>query len=189
MYKTFHAVFYTQNMEAKVRQYVSQCQICKKSKIPIKKYGRLPETGIQCDPWEIFQIDLFGPWTFTDIDNATHHIQGLSRINVATHWVEICPYNSKQSKDIALLVDQNWFCRYPRPRIAIFDNGTEFSYEFLELLRSFGVTAKPTTIKNPQTISVTDINNRSTETISMKTNPVFHMNALLVILYTSTNQM
>jgi hypothetical protein len=134
-------------MEAKVHQYVSQCQICKKSKIPIKKYVLLPETDIQCDPWEIIQIDLFGPWTFTDIDNATHHIQGLSIIDVATRWVELCPYNSKRSEDIALLVDQNWFCRYPRPRIAIFDNGTEFSYEFLELLRSYGVTAKPTTIK------------------------------------------
>ena len=35
-YKTIHAVFYTPNMEAKVRQYVSQCQICKKSKVPTK---------------------------------------------------------------------------------------------------------------------------------------------------------
>jgi hypothetical protein len=48
-------------------------------------------------------------------------------------------------------VDQNWFCSYTRPRTAIFDNGSEFSFEFLELLRSYGVTVKPMTIKNPQT--------------------------------------
>ena len=61
------------------------------------------------------------------------------------------PLCIKKSEDIALLVDQNWFCRYPRPRIAIFDNGSEFSTEFRELLQSYGVIAKPSTIKNPQT--------------------------------------
>jgi transposase InsO family protein len=70
---------------------------------------------------------------------------------VATRWVEVCPYSSKKSEDIALIVDKNWFCRYPRPRIAIFENGSEFSFEFLELLRNYGVTPKPTTVKNPQT--------------------------------------
>jgi hypothetical protein len=48
-------------------------------------------------------------------------------------------------------VDQNWFACYPRPRLAIFDNGSEFSFKFLELLHSYGVTAKSTTVKNPQT--------------------------------------
>jgi hypothetical protein len=116
-----------------------------------QQYGPLPQSDFICDPWEIIQIDLFGPWTFHDISHAPHQIQGLSIIDVATCWVELCPYSSKKSEDIALLVDQNWFCRYPQPSIAIFDNGSEFSFEFLELLRSYGVTTKSTTIKNPQT--------------------------------------
>ena len=32
-----------------------------------------------------------------------------------------------------MLVDQNWLCRYPRPNVAIIDNGSEFSSEFLGL--------------------------------------------------------
>jgi hypothetical protein len=40
---------------------------------------------------------------------------------------------------------------YPHPRAAIFDNGPKFSNELLELLNSYGVIAKPTTIKNLQT--------------------------------------
>jgi Integrase zinc binding domain len=150
-YCTIHAVFYTPNMEATVQKYVDNCQICKKTKISSKLYGHLPQTDLLCDPWEIIQIDLFGPWTFQDITQTTHHIQGLSIIDVATCWVELCPYSSKKSEDIALLVDQIWFCCYPRPRIPIIDNGSEFSFEFLEILRSYGVTPKPTTIKNPQT--------------------------------------
>ena len=39
----------------------------------------------------------------------------------------------------------------PASASCYFDNGSEFSFEFLELLRSYGVTAKPTTVKNPQT--------------------------------------
>jgi hypothetical protein len=45
---------------------------------------------------------------------------------MATPWTELCPYTSKYSEDIALLVDQKWFCRYPRPRATIIDNGPEF---------------------------------------------------------------
>jgi transposase InsO family protein len=115
-----------------------------------KKYGTLPEPETNYSPWEVIRIDLFGPWSFTDINGITQQIQGLSIIDVATRWTELCPYTSKPSEDIALLVDQQWFCRYPRPRAAIFDNGPEFSSEFLELLRSYGVIAKSTTIKNPQ---------------------------------------
>jgi hypothetical protein len=137
-------------MESQVRDYVNKCQVCKKSKISTKKYGTLPEPDTNYAPLEVIQIDLFGPWTFTDIDGISRHIQGLSIIDVATRWTELCPYVSKCSEDIALLVDQEWFCRYPRPRAAIFDNGPEFSSEFLELLNSYGVIAKPMSIKNPQ---------------------------------------
>ena len=49
-----------------------------------------------------------------------------------------------------MIIDQEWFSRYPRPRVAIFDNGSEFSSELRELLASYGVKPKPTTIKNPQ---------------------------------------
>jgi hypothetical protein len=89
-------------MEAKVRVYIDNCQICKKTKHPTKKYGHLPESDLVCDPWEVIQIDLFGPWTFLDIKNISHSIQGLSIINVATCWVELCPYSSKRSEDIRI---------------------------------------------------------------------------------------
>ena len=149
-YRTISSVLFASDMEKQVRAYVDNCQVCKKSKTPNKKYGIIPEPETTYTPWEVIQIDLFGPWSFTDINGVSHQIQGLSIIDIATRWVELCPIASKRSEDIALLVDQQWFCRYPRPRAAIFDNGSEFSSEFLDLLSSYGVTPKPTTIKNPQ---------------------------------------
>jgi hypothetical protein len=50
-----------------VRDYVTKCQVCKKSKVS-KKYGTLPEPETNYSPWEVIQIDLFGPWSFTDIN-------------------------------------------------------------------------------------------------------------------------
>jgi hypothetical protein len=58
-------------MEAQVRDYVTKCQVCKKSKVPTKKYGTLNEPETNYSPWKVIQIDLFGPWPFTDINGIT----------------------------------------------------------------------------------------------------------------------
>ena len=45
---------------------------------------------------------------------------------------------------------KNWLCRYPRPQKVIHNNGNEFmGCEFQELLDSYGIEVKPTTVKNP----------------------------------------
>ncbi len=40
-------------------------------------------------------------------------------------------------------------CRYPRCRHLIYDNGSEFKLHFEYLCKSYGITGKPTTVKNP----------------------------------------
>jgi transposase InsO family protein len=51
---------------------------------------------------------------------------------------------------IAKLVYATWFCRYPRCRNIIYDNGSEFKLHFQSLCDSFGLKRKPTSVKNPQ---------------------------------------
>ena len=46
--------------------------------------------------------------------------------------------------------DSVWLSRYPRPMQAGFDNGSEFKWLFQELIKNFGLKAKPTTDHNPQ---------------------------------------
>lgn len=137
-------------MEAKTIEYVKNCPICKQYKRPTKKYGIIPLQVQDYQPWQICQVDLFGPWTFRDNDGNEHKLQALSIIDIATRWPEIVPYDSKRSEDIAMLFDRTWLARYPRPEAVIFDNGPEFSAEFTELLRTYGIRPKPTTVKNPQ---------------------------------------
>ena len=71
-------------------------------------------------------------------------------IDVDTRWLELYPYSDKQSNTISLIFDREGLCRYPRPRVVIFNNGTEFSSEIHELFLSYGITPRQTTIKNPQ---------------------------------------
>ena len=117
-------------------------------------------------------VNLCGPWTIEaavqefkrnkdgqknsktkEIVEKTVRAQiwALTMVHEALTWIEIVNIENKTSKNIALLVDAEWFCRYPRPLKCIHDNRTEFTgEEFQELLRSYGVKAAPTTVKNPQ---------------------------------------
>ena len=148
-YKTISIHFYARGMEARVRIIVRRCS-CQKNKRVTKNYGHLPPTFQDYQPWEVVQADLFGPWKYTDVDGIERAIQAVSFMDVATRWPELHEYDSKKSENISLIFDQEWLNRYPRPRMVIYDNGSEFSSEWREMLESFGIIGKPTTVKNPQ---------------------------------------
>ena len=65
-------------------------------------------------------------------------------------WPEITVIKNKSTEEIATLVDDIWLARYPRPLYFIHNNGREFiGSGFKELLDSYGVNPKLTTVKNP----------------------------------------
>ena len=147
-FETINMHFTHPKLRHLVQQHVSSCPICIKQKSSTKKYGLLPPSTKQYLPWECVHIDLFGPWTFTCNAGKEHQIKAVSIIDNGLRWVELHQYDSKRSEDISLIFDREWLCRYPRPKMVVFDNGTEFTSEFHELLESYGVQAKATTIKN-----------------------------------------
>jgi len=139
-----------------VTEHISSCIICQQQKHSIKKYGLLPPTQAIYKPWECVHIDLFGPWTFVCKAGQSHQIRAVSIIDNGLRWIELHEYHSKSSEEISLIFDREWLCRYPRPRIVVFDNGSEFSGEFFELLHSYGIQPKSTTIKNPQSNAIVE---------------------------------
>ena len=61
-------------------------------------------------------------------------------IDEGSGWPEIALIQNKYAEEIAKLVDDNWFNRYPRPLYCLHDNGGEFIGEgFVERLKSYGV--------------------------------------------------
>ena len=72
-------------------------------------------------------------------------------IDRATTWPEFAIANDATAITNAILFDKEWLCRYPRPTIVIHDNGGEFiGREFQEMLASYGIAYRPTSMKNPQ---------------------------------------
>eukprot|EP00804_Cyclotella_cryptica_P030879 CCRYP_018365-RA/>CCRYP_018365-RA protein AED:0.45 eAED:0.45 QI:0/0/0/1/0/0/2/0/132 len=51
---------------------------------------------------------------------------------------------------ISNLVNKTWFSRYPLCQYIIYDNGSEVKLHFKALCDSYGITNKPTNVKNPQ---------------------------------------
>lgn len=60
----------------------------------------------------------------------------------------------KSSARMSQIFDQVWLSRYPRPKRVLFDNGSEFKLDFLQLLQDYGIKAVTTSVKNPQSNSI-----------------------------------
>jgi hypothetical protein len=56
----------------------------------------------------------------------------------------------KTSERIDKLVNKTWLCRYPRCHYLMYNNGSEFKLHFKYLCKSYGITRKPTMVKNSQ---------------------------------------
>ena len=65
--------------------------------------------------------------------------------------MELVAIPNKETLTVARALDRAWFSRYPRPVECVHDNGREFvGIEFQEMLQSYGVKSKLTTVRNPQ---------------------------------------
>ena len=155
-FETINMHFTCKGLQRLVQEHVSSCTICAKQKRSNKVYGALPPSRANYKPWECVHIDLFGPWTFECSAGKTHQLRAVSIIDSGLRWIELHEYSSKSSEDISFIFDREWLYRYPRPRMVVFDNGTEFSTEFHELLQSYGIKAKATTVKNPQSNAIVE---------------------------------
>jgi hypothetical protein len=87
------------------------------------------------------------------LDAPSMNRKGKKKGKKATHDIDDKPkeaYFDKSSATVGSLVNQCWFCQYPRCRNIVYDNGSEFKLHFETLCDSYGLKCKPTSIKNPQ---------------------------------------
>ena len=70
-------------------------------------------------------------------------------IDEGSSWPEIAVIKNKYTEEMATLVDDIWFARYSWSLYCIYSNGGEFiGSGFKELLDSYEVKPKPTTVMN-----------------------------------------
>ena len=150
------------NLSGLCKDFVANCDVCSEMKLTnVIKDGQLPlKEDKVIKPWELLSVDLCGPWNIKcqfDVPQQTREVKiwALTMIDEGSCWPEIYPIQSKYAEEIAKIVDDQWFNRYPRPTYCIHDNGGEFiGSGFGEMLQSYGVLPKPTTVTNPQSNGV-----------------------------------
>ncbi len=167
-----NAAMYWKGMRTAIRSLTRSCQSCQVNMRQSQKYGHLPPKPVYTIPWECLCVDLIGPYTLKGKDGLQIDFMALAMINLASSWFELAELpvikwirrqtvNDKElliadeifdktSEHIAKLVNKTWLCRYPRCHHLIYDNGSEFKLHFEYLWESYGITRKPTTVKNPQ---------------------------------------
>ena len=83
--------------------------------------------------WDTLCIDLIGPYTVKEIGKKKWTLHCLTMIDPATEWFEIAEIPSKQADQVANVLEQTWFSRYPLPRQVIHDRGTKFMAKVHEM--------------------------------------------------------
>ena len=80
----------------------------------LPKYGKLPPAlDTNYLPWEVIQVDLFGPWAFTEKSGKDRFIHAVSIIDPATRWTELHLLKkvkkAKLSFNVAKIIDRDGF--------------------------------------------------------------------------------
>jgi hypothetical protein len=120
-------------------------------------YGILPLIPALRDKkhFEKIQLDCAGPWSVRVKDgpltrDIKYEIFVLTMVDACTNWIELALIPTASSRTVATQFDINWLCRYPQRTKVGYDNGKEFiGDKFQELLASYDIIPKPTTVKNP----------------------------------------
>lgn len=150
-FKTINKIkqnYYWPNMDADIRKYVSNCEVCKASK-PSNKLKNAP-MGSQRKterPWQILQIDFIGP--------LPRSKRGFSYLLVVvdtfSKFVRLCPLRNATSKSTIKFLEEEVFLLFGVPEIIISDNGSQFtSTEFAKFIKSYGVKHWFTAAYHPQ---------------------------------------
>jgi hypothetical protein len=158
MFHTISQHFTWPSLRTQVENFVKHCNTCKHYKTQRKKYGHIPVLDKQqiANPWHSIAVDTIGPWIIPQLPYSSKSkepttLQELTIIDLSTNFMEMVALKNKESITIACSLDQVWLCHYPRLVDCLHDNGTEFvSAKFQELLQSYGIQSKLTTVKNPQ---------------------------------------
>ena len=87
--ETIRQHFWWKTLRADVRDIVSKCPTCQKTKWSYKKYGKLPEKQAEAEPWNVLCVDLIGPYTIKHPAKQPLTLWCITMIDPATGWFDI----------------------------------------------------------------------------------------------------
>ena len=154
--------------------FAKTCKACQQFKKRKTLYGHLPPKNIaELKPWHTVHVELIGPYSKHirqqqsggNVIWKNASLTCTAMIDPATGWFKIIEipmfdpeevtlgnveYIDKSSTRFSQMFKNTWLCIYPRPRKAVFDNGSEFKRYFNPLLKDFDIKPVLNLVKNPQ---------------------------------------
>ena len=165
--RNFDSYHVLENMRLHISKHLKTCDRRQRGKKHKLKYGRILSKIATTRPWkQVCVCDLIGPYTIKTDNKSKLDFMCLTIIDPATSWFEIAelPHSDveyvtegkelkavieKSPTCITHLFNKHWLARYPRPQSVIYDNEGKFKLFFKQMLESFLIKHKPTTVKNP----------------------------------------
>jgi hypothetical protein len=142
--------FYYKNLEKHCQTVCNSCDHCQHFKQQGKGYGHLPPQEAQVAPWYTVAVNSIGDWVIKIPGHNDVKFQALMIIDPITNLTEILCLDLHSSHDAAQQFTNTWLARYLHPMECVFDPGMEFKAHFCQCLAQHGITARLTTVKNPQ---------------------------------------
>ena len=152
-------LFYHPQLSVKVNAY--NCDVCQRVKTGGQRgYGLFPPRSVgNLTPWKQVDCDLVGPWYVETSGRSgkSFEFYALTCIDRATGYPDAISIVRKTSSNVANKFNELWLSRYPRPEVCAHDKGGEFiGPEFQRLLFDAGITAAPSTSRNPQSNAIVE---------------------------------
>ena len=72
-----------------------------------------------------------------DLATGCFEIVQIPRFDLEEVKIGNDEYIDKSSASASQLFNNTWLCRYPRPRKAVYDNGSDFKRDFTAFLKDF----------------------------------------------------
>lgn len=154
LHQTIATHFVHPYLKVRIENIVKSCDKCLRMKLPGAGYGELPPREATLVPWYEVAVDLIGPWTLL-VHGQEIEFYALTCIDPVSNLVEVQRIENKSATHVAMIFENLWVARYPKPERCVHDNGGEFiGAGFLRVLALNGIKDVPSTIKNPQSNSI-----------------------------------
>ena len=141
LYKMISRTFIHPQLHTTCKEYVDNCDICKRMKTGHQQEGQISPRIAIAAPWEEVHVDCIGNWWFEISKSVVFNLCALRMIAPITNLLEIVclPQVAPNAETVMQAFKDTWLSRYPKPMTVISDHGAEFiGHEFPQKLLEAG---------------------------------------------------
>ena len=89
LYKMISRTFVHPNLHTACKEYVDNCDVCKRMKSGHRQEGQLAPRIAITAPWEEVHVDCIGIWRFEVLKSVLLNLHALTMIDPVTNLLEI----------------------------------------------------------------------------------------------------